>query len=40
MGESERYTEYRKVKRPRFSLGQDGNALMGLFTLKIGRAHV
>jgi len=35
MGESDRYTEYKKVKRPRFSLGQDGNALMGLFTLNV-----
>ena len=35
MGESERFSEYRKVKRPRFSLGQDGNALMGLFTLNV-----
>ncbi|CAN5838741.1 rhomboid family intramembrane serine protease [soil metagenome] len=36
MGESDRYTEYnRKLKRPRFSLGQDGNALMGLFTINV-----
>jgi len=35
MGESDRYSEYRKVKRPRLSLGEDGNALMGLFTLNV-----
>jgi len=35
MGESDRYQEYRKVKRSRFSLGQDGNALVGLFTLNV-----
>lgn len=35
MGESERYHEYKKLKRNRFSLGQDGNALMALFTLNI-----
>lgn len=35
MGESDRYSEYRKVKRHKFSLGQDGNALMGLFTLNV-----
>jgi len=35
MGESDRYTEYKKVKRHRFSLGQDGNALMALFTLNV-----
>ncbi|MEO6489668.1 MAG: rhomboid family intramembrane serine protease [Ferruginibacter sp.] len=35
MGESERYHEYKKVRRNRFTLGQDGNALMGLFTLNV-----
>lgn len=35
MGESDRYQEYKNVKRHRFSLGQDGNALMGLFTLNV-----
>ena len=35
MGESERFHEYKKLRRNRFTLGQDGNALMGLFTLNI-----
>jgi membrane associated rhomboid family serine protease len=35
MGESDRYHEYKKVKRSSFTLGQDGNALMGLFTLNV-----
>lgn len=35
MGETDRYSEYKKLKRNRFSLGQDGNALMGLFTLNV-----
>lgn len=35
MGEIDRYSEYKNVKRPRFSLGQDGNALMALFTLNV-----
>lgn len=35
MGESDRYQDYRKVKRHRFSLGQDNNALMNLFILNI-----
>ncbi len=34
MGESDRYQEYR-VKKQRFTLGQDGNALMGLFVLNV-----
>lgn len=34
MGESDRYQDYKKLKkRRRFSLGQDNNALMALFTL-------
>ena len=35
MGESDRYHEYKKIKRSRFSLGSDGNALMGLFTINV-----
>jgi membrane associated rhomboid family serine protease len=35
MGESDRYQEYKKVKRSRFSLGSDNNALMNLFTINI-----
>jgi membrane associated rhomboid family serine protease len=35
MGESDRYNEYKKIKRNRFTLGQDGNALTGLFTLNV-----
>ena len=35
MGESDRYHEYKKLKRSRFTLGQDGNALVGLFTLNV-----
>jgi len=35
MGESDRYTEYRKARRSRFNLGQDGNALMALFTINV-----
>lgn len=34
MGESDRYQEYR-IRRQRFRLGQDGNALMWLFALNI-----
>ncbi len=34
MGESDRYSDFRKPRR-RISLGQDGNALMGLFTINI-----
>lgn len=35
MGESDRYQEYKKLKKTRFSLGQDGNALMALFTINV-----
>lgn len=35
MGEAERYQDYRKVKRNRFLLGQDNNALMSLFVLNV-----
>lgn len=35
MGESDRYQEFKKIKRGRFTLGQDGNALVGLFTLNV-----
>lgn len=35
MGESDRYQDYRKVKRRRFSLGQDNNALMNLFVINV-----
>lgn len=36
MGEAERYHEYKKPgRRFRIPLGQDGNALMGLFTLNV-----
>ena len=34
MGESDRYQEYR-VKKPRFTLGQDGNALMWAFIINV-----
>ena len=34
MGESDRYSDF-KQPRKRLSLGQDGNALMGLFTINI-----
>lgn len=34
MGESDRYSDFRQPRR-RMSLGQDGNALMGLFTINI-----
>jgi membrane associated rhomboid family serine protease len=34
MGESDRYQEYR-VKKQRFTLGQDGNALMWLFIINV-----
>lgn len=33
MGESDRYQDYKESRKRRFSLGYDGNALMGLFTL-------
>ncbi len=35
MGESERYQEFKKIKRSRFTLGHDGNALVGLFTINV-----
>ena len=35
MGESDRYHEYKKIKRRSFTLGQDGNALVALFTLNV-----
>ena len=34
MGQSDRYSDFKQPRR-RFSLGQDGNALMGLFTINI-----
>lgn len=34
MGESDRYQEY-KIKRPQFTLGQSGNALMWLFVFNV-----
>jgi membrane associated rhomboid family serine protease len=34
MGESDRYSDFRQPRK-RMSLGQDGNALMGLFTINI-----
>lgn len=35
MGESDRHQDYRKLKRNRFTLGQDNNALMNLFVLNV-----
>jgi membrane associated rhomboid family serine protease len=35
MGEADRYHEYKKIKRNRFTLGQDNNALMNLFVLNV-----
>ena len=35
MGESDRYQDYRRRKRGRFTLGQDNNALMNLFILNV-----
>lgn len=35
MGESDRYQDYKRLKRRRFSLGQDNNALMALFTINV-----
>lgn len=35
MGESDRYQDYKKLKRRRFTLGQDNNALMALFTINV-----
>ena len=34
MGESDRYPEY-KLPKKRFTLGNDGNALVALFTLNV-----
>ncbi len=34
MGESDRYSDFRQPRR-RLTLGQDGNALMGLFTINV-----
>lgn len=33
MGEVDRYSEYQKSKKKRFTLGSDGNALVGLITI-------
>jgi hypothetical protein len=35
MGESDRYQDYKRLKRRRFTLGQDNNALMALFTINV-----
>lgn len=35
MGESDRYQEFKGVKKQRFTLGQDGNALMWLFIMNV-----
>jgi membrane associated rhomboid family serine protease len=35
MGESDRYQDYKRVKRNRFTLGQDNNALMNLFIINV-----
>lgn len=35
MGESDRYQDYRKLTRRKFTLGQPGNALFALFTINI-----
>jgi hypothetical protein len=35
MGESDRYQEYRRMARQRFTLGQPGNALFALFAINI-----
>jgi len=35
MGEADRYQDYKKIKRNPFLLGQDNNALMGLFVLNV-----
>ena len=34
MGESERHSDYRR-RRNRISLGSEGNALVGLFTINV-----
>jgi membrane associated rhomboid family serine protease len=35
MGESDRYQDFKRVKRNRFTLGQDNNALMNLFIINV-----
>ena len=35
MGESDRFQDYKRVKRHRFTLGQDNNAVMNLFVLNV-----
>lgn len=35
MGESDRYQDFRKIRRNRFTLGQDNNALMNLFIINV-----
>lgn len=35
MGESDRYTEYRRSRSPRMTLGQEGNALVALFSMHV-----
>ncbi|HTB52072.1 MAG TPA: rhomboid family intramembrane serine protease [Ferruginibacter sp.] len=35
MGESDRYGEYKSPKKKIFNLGQEGNALVGLFTINV-----
>ncbi len=35
MGEADRYQDYRKLKKRKFLLGQDNNALMALFVLNV-----
>lgn len=35
MGESDRYQEYKKITRRRFTLGQPGNALFALFAINV-----
>lgn len=36
MGESDRYQDYKKIKKSRFTLGQPGNALFALFAANVG----
>src|ERR1700744_662852 len=35
MGESDRYSDYRRQRKRRFTLGEDGNAVVGLFTINV-----
>lgn len=35
MGESDRYSDYKQPRRNRITLGQDGNALVNLFTINV-----